>query len=230
MADSGSFWLRRRARTLSLRRVRNLLAVAVLTGAVPLLASPAAAQCDPAYGCGPSSTVPTTPPPSCSLAVELVTGGQVTNATVDNAPAGAPIQITMDGVPAGGGAADASGHATVAFTVPEGIEPGTHPVFAIGAAFSASCGSVLVAGVLGNVINNPRPGADGATVGSEDVSRGGGALARTGIEVALLLAIAGALLLVGRRLVAFERRRRRRKARHDNTIVDLADHTSAARS
>ena len=195
------------------------------------MASAASAQqCDPAYGCNPSTTAPTGPPPSCSVDVGVVVGGQVANATVVNAAGGAAIQITLDGAPAGSGVADGAGSATVAFTVPEGIAPGSHAVFAIGAGFSASCGEVTVEGVGSNVVENPQPGAGGAgDVGAGEIDRGvsGGSLARTGIEVALLLVIALVLLLVGRWLVGIERRRRRRRARQRNVIADMADHSSA---
>jgi hypothetical protein len=208
------------------------LATVLVIAAAPFSAATATAQqCDPFYGCSPAPSVPPSTPPTCSTSATVATGGQVLSASVANAPAGAAIQITIDGVTAGSGAADATGSATITFTVPVGIAPGSHAVFAVGAGFSASCGELSVEGVQSNVVENPAPGGGAAgDVAGNDVARGrgGSSLARTGIELALLLAIALALLVVGRRLVAVERRRRRRRARQHNVIADLADHGSTS--
>jgi 5'-nucleotidase len=233
MADRGSSSMRHQRPGRSGHRARRLvLAVVLVAAAVPISAATATAQpCDPFYGCTPAPSVPPSTPPTCSTSATVATGGQVLSASVANAPAGAAIQITIDGVTAGSGAADATGSATIAFTVPAGIAPGTHAVFAVGAGFSASCGDLSVEGVQSNVVENPAPGGGGAAgVAGDDVARGrsGGSLARTGIELALLLAIALALLVVGRRLIAAERRRRRRRARQHNVIADLAEHAPSS--
>lgn len=224
MAESGASMMRDHRPHGRRWRARSVLGVVLVVALVPILATTAAAQqCDPVYGCSPSTSVPTTPPASCSLSAELASGGQIVTATVANAPAGAAIQITLDGVPAGSGVADAAGSASISFTVPEGIAPGSHAVFAVGAGFSASCGAFSVSGVASEVVENTPPGGP-TTVESGGVERGrsGGGLARTGIEVAALLAIALLLIVVGRHLVAAERRRRRRRARQHNVITDLA--------
>lgn len=230
MADADSSRLQHRRHTAPRPHLRTVFA-GLLVAAAPLLASAASAQqCDPAYGCNPSTTAPTNPAPICSVNVAVVVGGQSATATVVNAAAGAAIQITLDGDPVGSGVADAAGSATIPFIVPTGISPGSHAVFAVGAGFSASCGEVTVEGVGGAAVENPKPGTGGpgAVAGDEaDRGVGGGSLARTGIEVALLLAIALVLLLVGRWLIGIERRRRRRRARHRNAVPDLAAQSSA---
>lgn len=228
MAESGASMMRDHRPHGRGWRARSVLGVVLVVALAPILATTAAAQqCDPVYGCSPTTSVPTTPPASCSLNAEVVTGGQIVTATVANAPAGAAIQVTIDGVPAGSGVADAAGSASITFTVPEGIAPGSHAVFAVGAGFSASCGELSVSGVGSEVVENTPPGGPSAVEG-DDVGRGGGGggLARTGIEVAALLAIALLLIVVGRHLVAAERRRRRRRARQHNAITDLAGQQS----
>jgi len=229
MADTETSRLWHRRHAGPRRRGRHVLATALVIAAAPHMASTASAQqCDPAYGCTPSPPAPTSPAPICVVNAAFVTGGQVATVSVTGAPTAAAIQITLDGVPAGSGVAAAAGSATIAFTVPDGIAPGSHAVFAVGATFSASCGAVGVEGVAGNVVESSPPGGTGA-VGAGEIDRGvsGGALARTGIELALLLVIALVLLVAGRHLVASERRRRRRGARQQNVIADLADHSPA---
>jgi 5'-nucleotidase len=228
MADRGWSSRQHQRPGRSGHRARCALAAVLVVAAAPFTAATAASQqCDPFYGCSPAPSVPPSTTPSCSTSASVATAGQVLSASVANAPAGASIQITVDGVAAGSGTADSAGSATIAFTVPAGIAPGSHAVFAVGVGFSASCGDLSVEGVQSNVVENPGPGG-GATgdVAGNDVARGrgGGSLARTGIELALLLAIALALLVVGRRLVVAERRRRRRRARQHNVIADLAEH------
>lgn len=231
MADRGSSSRQHQRPGRSGHRARCALAAVLVVAAAPFTAAATAdaQQCDPFYGCSPAPSVPPSTTPSCSTSASVATAGQVLSASVASAPAGASIQITVDGVAAGSGTADSAGSATIAFTVPAGIAPGSHTVFAVGAGFSASCGELGVEGVQSNVVENPAQGGGAAgDVAGNDVARGGGSLARTGIELALLLAIALALLLVGRRMVAAERRRRRRRARQHNVIADLADHGSTS--
>ena len=176
MADTEASRLQHQRHTGLGRRALNAVSIALIA-AVPLLASTASAQqCDPAYGCNPSTTAPSSPAPTCNISgtvaaegqfaaaasTHAVTGGQVLSATVVNAPAGAAITITVGGILAGSGAADAAGSATISFTVPEGLAPGTYAVFAVGAGFSCSCGEVAIGGVGSNVIENPQPGAGGS--------------------------------------------------------------------
>jgi hypothetical protein len=200
------------------RRGRFALGLGLALATMSLAAPGAGAQaCDPVYGCDPSTTIPESTPPTCSLDATSAGAGEVVVASVDHAPAHAAIQITVAGVAAAGGVADGAGHAEIAFSLPASIDPGAHEVFAIGAGLSASCGPLSADLVLGQVVT---PGPEVSAGGG---SRGGGALARTGIEVALLLPIAAALLLVGGWFVARERRRRRRLSRRRNAIVNLAE-------
>lgn len=200
--------------------VRALVAAAVALGALALVHAPpaTAAQCDPVYGCTP--TTPAPPPPTvCRLDTDAVVAGQIVNAFVSEAPANAVIEITFDGTVVGTGQASPAGEATIAFTVPAGIQPGEHAVFAVGAGFSADCGTVDSVEVLSGGGSNPDVEGGGAARSS-----GGRSLARTGIEIGLLLAIALVLLLAGDRLVRMARRRRRRAARRLNKVTELQPH------
>jgi hypothetical protein len=98
-------------------------------------------------------------------------------------------------------------------------------VFAVGSTFSASCGTVTDAAVQ-SVQETQQPTTSGTRVGNA----GGGSLARTGMEIGLLLAIAVVLILVGQRFLAAARRRRRRRARARNTPTSLADRLSEGAS
>jgi hypothetical protein len=194
-------------------RPRQLLVATLLAViAVPLAASASTAQtCDPYYGCGTTTTGGSLPP-SCSQAGGAVSGGEVRFATVDHVPAGATIRITFDGVTVGSGLASATGHANVAFTVPDEVGPGVHPVFAIGAAFSVACGTF-------GTTEAPQP----ADVAGNNAERGASSLPRTGIEIAFLVALAVVLVVGGQRLVAYELRRRRRVGRRHNAVVDRGE-------
>jgi hypothetical protein len=210
--------------------VATLLAVVVATAGAAMAASPAGAQaCDPIYGCTPSTPSTTPPNTSCRLDVTIVASGDVVDAFVVDAPANATIDITFDGEVAGSGTADAGGDAVIAFTVPPGIETGEHAVFAVGAGFSANCGTVFGSAVLSEGQTQTGAGADSAGADSAGVAganagRGGGSLARTGVEIGLLLAVAVVLVLVGNRLVQRARRRRRRAARRPGDVRALAGH------
>jgi hypothetical protein len=223
------------ARSGFVRAVRVATGVLLATTALPVLAAAAVAGtstpsapaqvCDDVYGC---PTIPTEAGgvPTCSQAGGIVVGGEVRPATVDGVPAGSQVQITLDGNVAGTGNADADGHATVQFTIPSDIGSGEHPVFAVGAGFSVDCGTVTGPAVLGETATTSAVSGNGTAnggsgSGSGSTSVGAGSLARTGVEIALLVAIGVALILVGQRFVAFDRRRRRRRGRRANAVADL---------
>lgn len=88
----------------------------------------------------------------------------------------------------------------VEFIVPKNAAVGTHIVTAVGDTFTCFC--------------NPR---GEFTV----LAAGTGSLARTGVEVALVLVVAAALLLVGRAFVAGSRRRRRGSLEPEQTFSHL---------
>jgi hypothetical protein len=191
-----------------------LATVALLVTAVPAFASAASAQvCDPVYGC-PPVTEPGTTPPSCTINASTVAGGETVTVSVTDLTPAAAFQVTLDGVVRANGVADASGNANVSFTAPSGLSESSHPVFVVGAGFSADCGALVGAAVQAGVIDDGSTTTT-AAVGGAGVGAGravqGGSLARTGLEVGLLLAIAACLIVVGQRLLAVRRRRLRRR-------------------
>jgi hypothetical protein len=198
----------------------HLLVVALVLAAVAAVggvAATASAQtCDPNYGCdNPSTTAasttstPTTAPtegtPSCSLSASSATPGSRVDVLVQSVPDGTSIDILFGGNVVAHGTAGASSAATkgsigLSFTVPS-VPPGSYPVEAVGAGVNLECGA--------------GDGADGFGVlgtGGEqggDQGRGGGSLARTGIAVGVLVAVAIGLIVVGRVVLAGSRRRQR---------------------
>ena len=112
---------------------------------------------------------------------------QVTAPDVAGASAGAPVLLGGQALPAQD--AEGSTTVTVKFTVPKAAAVGNHVVTAVGDTFTCFC--------------NPN-GIFTVTAASK------GGLARTGVQIALLLVVAAVLMLVGRSLVSASRRRRRR--------------------
>jgi hypothetical protein len=205
--------------------VQFVVAVALLCTAVPAFAPAASAQeCDPVYGC-PPVTEPGTTEPVCSINATTVSGGETVTASVTDLTPGAAFQVTVDGSVVANGIGDASGNANVSFTVAQGISEGSHPVFVVGAGFSASCGSLTGATVGAGVIENTTTTTT-AAVGAGNGNRvAAGSLARTGVEIAFLLALAACLILVGQRLLAVRRRRLRRR----NDVATLAAPATTSR-
>jgi hypothetical protein len=109
------------------------------------------------------------------------------------------------------------GSVTLSFVVPTNATGGNHTIVFVGAGFQCdpTNGTGLPVGVLDLEISR---GATTTVAGT-----GGGSLARTGIEIALYLAVALALLVVGFLLVQEARRRRRRAARRRNAPEHLVD-------
>jgi hypothetical protein len=91
----------------------------------------------------------------------------------------------------------------LSFTVPV-LDPGRYSLVVVGINFQADCAAASGGfGVLGTGVEAPRGGG----------GVGPGSLARTGIAVALLVAIGVALIVVGRGVLEASRRRRRHAAR-----------------
>lgn len=189
--------------------------LAATIGVGVLAASPAVAApaqtCDPVYGCPPTSPPPR-PTPTCTISAKAGLPGETVTGTVTWIPEGTTAYLALDGVVQSQGNADGSlgggyGSATLTFRIPSDMQPGKHNVVLFGAGFSCDPTfgggfQVLAGGVLG--AETSRSAGGGAV--------GGASLARTGIEVALLLAIGLALVVVGANLVRDARRRRRRAA------------------
>lgn len=184
----------------------RLLAAAVLVlTAVPAAASVASAQtCDQVYGCPPPPTEPGTTP-ACSLDATAAAAGDTVTAAVTGLDPGEAVQITLDGEVQASGTGDASGNADVSFVVGD-LDEGSHPVFAVGAGFSASCGSLTGTAVLGETVTR-----DGRAGGGSGGGTRGNSLARTGFGIGALLVVAVLLVVLGQRLLAERRRRLRRR-------------------
>lgn len=170
-----------------------------------LFAPGAGAQEDDPYG---GTTTTTTRPgeaPSCMLKTKSAPPGGVATVTVRGVPRNSTVRLLFDGTQVA--EADATGpgnsptvHVDMSFTVPLDATEGPHDVVAVGVNFSVTCKT-------GN--------GEGFQVLAAEFSRGGGgggSLPKTGIYVLVFLALAVALLLLGRVLVEEARRRRRRAA------------------
>jgi len=206
----------------------SAIGVTIVVDATNAAAANRQEPCSSIYGCPP-----TTPPPgpqvSCSISAEAAAVGDPVIVTVVNVVVGTEISLSIDGVviakstatadgqgnqtaaalaPAGHLAARAAelGGAVIKFTVPSSLSPGKHTLVVFGAGFSCS------------------PTANGFAVLGSEVTRGelprsdSGSLARTGLQIALFLAIALVLILAGYMLVKEAQRRRRRRAREQNRI------------
>ena len=213
---------------MSVRTTARIAASLVTAAVLCLVAAPmAGAQQDP-YG----NTTTTTSKvgeaeATCGLSVGQAKPGTEVTAKVGGVFFGENVKILFDGVVVGTGKAPAApvaaqsssgavvfgGQAiasdvvavttvTIKFTVPKAAAVGTHLVTAVGDTFTCFC--------------NPRGEFKVLAAGN------GGGLARTGIQAALLLVIAVALLIIGRTLVA-EAKRRRRGSRLDEDERDLID-------
>jgi hypothetical protein len=154
---------------------------------------------------------PPTPPPDCTASSSTAARGDHLFATISNVPVGSQVALTFDGVKVGeatatsdGAARPALGGAVVHWTVPVEAEAGPH--------------ALVFSGV--GVFCNPADG--GLEILGETTTRvGGGSLARTGTQVALYLAFALVLVVVGAQLLRVARRRRRRAIRRRNEVGHL---------
>jgi hypothetical protein len=198
-------------------------ALAALVGAALLavLAAPlAGAQTDP-YG-STTTTAPGEVEAACTLSVAKAKPGEKVTAKVTGVFFGEKVRILFDDlqvaevtapavaaqsaaapVALGGQllaqAADST-TVTVDFLVPKSAAVGTHIVTAVGDTFTCLC--------------NPR-GEFTVLAASK------GSLARTGVEIALVLVVAAALLLVGRTFVSSSRRRRRGSLEPEQTFSSV---------
>jgi hypothetical protein len=197
-------------------RTRARIAAALIGAvALPLMAAPvASAQTDP-YG----STTTTAPvrevTATCGLSLGQGRPGDTITATVGGVFFGETVRILFDttvvaqttaplaaastgGAVLFGGTAvagqddDVSTTVTLKFQVPKGADSGTHVVSAVGDTFTCFCNPEGHFKVLGDT---------------------GSSLARTGVEVGLLAAIALALLVLGRGLVTTAKARRAERSR-----------------
>lgn len=179
--------------------------VAGTASAVPVQTS--SSSCDPAYGCTPAPPVGSTP--TCSISSETATPGQSLTAHIDGVTPGTQVELTFDGAVVGSATAvaqqgSATGSADITFTVPEGTdESHTHTILFTGAGVSCDPTGGKGVAVLGETVTR-----------SPGQSSGGGSLARTGLELGVLLAIAAALILAGREALRQGRRRRSRVTVH----------------
>lgn len=215
-----------RRRTLTPRAVLAVV-LGTLLVALGSLASPAGAagrspaaieqtSCDPAYGC-PPGTPPPPPSPACALSVDSAAPGTAVTASVTNAGGGASVRVTFDGVEVGSAVTANDGSASIRWQVPQAPN-GPHQVFAVGGDFNVQCGPFTVFG--------------GVQVAGESFTRGtgtggtgvlGGSLARTGLQIALLVAVAVVLILLGWQLARLARHQRRRAVRRRNKVRDLSE-------
>jgi hypothetical protein len=183
-------------------------ALAALVGAALLavLAAPVAgAQSDP-YG-STTTTAPGEVEAACTLSVGKAKPAEKVTAKVTGVFFGEKVRILFDDLqvaeviapPAGTQTADST-TVTVDFLVPKSAAVGTHIITAVGDTFTGLC--------------NPR-GEFTVLAASK------GSLARTGVEIALVLAVAAALLLVGRTFVSSSRRRRRGSLEPEQTFSSV---------
>lgn len=184
------------------------LVVMILVGLVAPVATPlAGAQEDP-YG-GTTTTVQL--PRSdveCDLSVTSARAGSSVTATVRNVAPGVVVRVRFGGQEVGRAEAesDAVTSVQIEFRVPP-VSPGRYLVTAVGADFTARCGA----------------DTDGyfAVLAAQTDRGDDRSLPRTGVYVALLVAMAAALLLVGRAVLESARRRR---LRIERAMRDEAKH------
>jgi hypothetical protein len=173
--------------------------LAALVGAVLLLATgtPAGAQ-DP-YG---SSTTTAGPGPetTCRLREDVSAPGATATARVNAVPRDTDVEIRLDGEvvaeeTATGPGQSAQVNIDIDFVVPDDTEPGAYEVFAVGAGFSVSCGTLSVEG-------------EAAPAGFSGDGRSGSGV-QTGIYLAIALAVLAALVMVRRSVLDTSRQRAR---------------------
>lgn len=191
-------------------RTARWLTIAPLAVAIALaLAVPAhaAAGGDP-YGSTTTTAGEPTAEVSCELSLTVGPPGTAVTANVLNVPFGDTIRVLFGGTEVGRATAPLADQAsaevtsvTIDFVVPD-VAAGAYLVTAVGGTFTGECGAD--GDVLFNVLAATQSRGDG-----------GGALPRTGIYAALLVALALALVVAGRAALAESRRRKRRAARLD---------------
>jgi hypothetical protein len=182
---------------------RTSAAILVMLAALALVlpyATPASAGGDP-YG----STTTTAAPgenPSCTLSAESAAPGTKVDATVAGVFVGSTVKILIGSQEVGSGVAttpdggDGTAKVTITFTVPA-VTAGSYPITASSGTFTQQCGTTGRFEVLAATVAKPPSGP----------------LARTGVQVGLLVAVGLALLVGGRAVLSASRARRRRARR-----------------
>jgi hypothetical protein len=181
--------------------------------------------CDHGYGC-PTSSTEGQIAPSCSLSTNSATPGTKVTGTITNIPVGTTVTLLFDGnkvaketatadgqgqaalaaipsaghLSAGAATADTSGGAIMSFTVPNTATGPGHTVVFSGAGFSCDA-----TGGAGFEVK--------AAAIEKNPGNGGTNLARTGMQIAVYLAVALVLIVVGLQLLRASRARRRRHQR-----------------
>jgi len=193
------------------RTGRRRAAAIAFAGALVLGLAPAAAAQDDPYG--PTST--TTEPPAaiqCRIATEVVVPGAHATIEVVAPPPGELLrvligsnQVAQTTVPD-----PAPASLDVSFRVPE-LAEGVHTVSIVGVDFTILCHAGQLSGVEGVRVDRPSSGT-GAGRANRNPSIGGVDLPVTGIAAGLLVAVALALLVIGRTLVGFGRADRRARS------------------
>lgn len=216
-------------------RYAAVLAFALLAVAWVDATAASGQECDPVYGCEPTTT--TLLPsllPECIISVDVAVPGQTVELTITNVPDGMTIELLFGGnvvdsgvaggspvlgastavgprpkaaraVAAPAGASDGFSDVALSFVVPE-LSPGSYTLEAVGPAFHCECLPGAGFAVLAAQLTPTTLNNGGGGTGGT----GGGSLVRTGTYIGLLLAIAVALLVAGR--VLQERAKRTRLA------------------
>jgi hypothetical protein len=134
--------------------------------------------------------------------------GDIIVAELDHVPPGTEARLLFDGEELTRGTATGTGESgslSLSFAVPSHATPGHgHTVVFVGRGFQCDATN----------------GAGFAVLAQDTARGGGGSLARTGMMIALYLAIALILLLVGGALVQAARRRRQ-AARGERKLEDV---------
>lgn len=183
--------------------------VAPLAVAITLaLAGPAHAAVggDP-YGSTTTTAGEPTLEVGCELTLTVGPPGTAVTAVILNVTFGDTIRVLFGGTEVGRATAPQADESTaqvtsltIDFVVPQ-VAAGRYLVTAVGGTFTGEC--------------SPEAGLFDVLAATQSRGDGSGALPRTGVYAALLVALALALVVAGRAALAESRRRRRRAARLD---------------
>ena len=198
-------------RQISGYRWRAAVTVAALCTMLVSQMATAGAQ-DP-YGSTTTTAGPPGQTPSCQLKDDSAPPGGSATVAVRSVPRGDEVRVLFDGQEVASAEATGPGgsphvNVDITFTVPETAEAGPHQVAASGPTFSVECQT-------GNG-DDFEVTPEGEVMGAQETrgeGSGGTGLARTGIYVGFLLALAAVLLLLGRALMDASHLQRRQAAR-----------------
>jgi len=192
----------------------------------------AAETCDPVYGC-----TPTTPPAgaraTCSVSPASAGPGDVVTVRLSNVGLNVPVSLTFDGKNINGGVTTADGKGTTSGALPVvTAAPGKHPLQLVGPGILCDPTGGAQFEVLPPVgrLGTAQTATGGlelsfklaAAPAASNPPGGGNSLARTGMQIALFLAVALVALVIGWSLVQAARRRRRRVEQARNEVRDLS--------